>query len=144
MTHHTAIQIVPTESMKHKSIIALSLFPHFLVSCTNLGGNEDYDVANPYAAPDYAYASGTPNLPSDVNPAYSEAAVYEENTTAALEPTYTPSAAVAQTKVHTIVRGDSLWSISKKYGVSIDAIKQANGMTKDIVVLDTKLNIPVR
>jgi len=130
--------------MKHKYIIALSLFPHLLVSCANQGGNEDYDVANPYAAPDYAYASGTPNLPSDVNPAYAEFAVYEDNTTAALEPTYSPPATAAQTKVHTIVRGDSLWSISKKYGVSIDAIKQANGMTKDIVVLDTKLNIPVR
>jgi LysM repeat protein len=42
------------------------------------------------------------------------------------------------------VRGDSLWSIGKKYGVSIDAIKQANGMSRDIVVLGTKLKIPAQ
>jgi LysM repeat protein len=128
--------------MKHKSIIALSLFPFLVVSCANQGGGEDYDVSNPYAAPDYD-STGTPTLPSDVNPAYEEPAVYEDTTPAAPTPAYTPPAP-ANPKVHTVVRGDSLWSISKKYGVSIDAIKQANGMTRDIVVLGAKLKIPAQ
>ena len=130
--------------MKHKSIIALSLLPLLLVSCSNQGGVEDYDVSNPYAAPDYDDTTGTPNpsLPSDVNPAYEETAVYEETTPAVPEPAHTPPA--PQAKVHTVVRGDSLWSIGKKYGVSIDAIKQANGMTKDIAVLGAKLKIPAQ
>ncbi|MBC7979331.1 MAG: LysM peptidoglycan-binding domain-containing protein, partial [Armatimonadetes bacterium] len=45
-------------------------------------------------------------------------------------------------RVHTVVKGDSLWVISKKYNVPIDAIKAANAMTKDTVVLGTKLQIP--
>jgi LysM repeat protein len=130
--------------MKHKSILALSLFPLLLVSCANQGG-EDYDVANPYAAPDYDDVTGIPTLPSDVNPAYEQPAVYEDTTPAYTPPAYTPPSAPAATaKVHTVVRGDSLWSLSKKYGVSIDSIKQANGMTRDIVVLGSKLKIPAQ
>jgi LysM repeat protein len=130
--------------MKHKSILALSLFPLLLVSCANQGG-EDYDVANPYAAPDYDDVTGIPTLPSDVNPAYEQPAVYEDTTPAYTPPADTPPSAPAATaKVHTVVRGDSLWSLSKKYGVSIDSIKQANGMTRDIVVLGSKLKIPAQ
>lgn len=127
--------------MKHKHLIALTLFPLLFVSCADQGG-EDYDVSNPYAAPDYGDETGTPNLPSDVNPAYDQPAVYEDTTPAVPDQTAPAPAAVA--KAHTVVRGDSLWSIGKKYGVSIDAIKQANGMTRDIVVLGSKLKIPAQ
>jgi LysM repeat protein len=128
--------------MKHKTIIALPLLSQLLFSCANQDGGEDYDVANPYAAANYSNETGTPNLPSDVNPAYEETAVYEDTTPTPSVPD-APSP-TAQARVHTVVRGDSLWSISKKYGVSIDAIKQANGMTKDIAVLGAKLNIPAQ
>lgn len=131
-----------SKSMKHKSLIALSLFPVLLVSCAKQPVGEDYDVSNPYAAPDYSDTTGAANPPSDVNPAYDEAAVYED-TTPAVPHTAAPEPA-ARASVHTVVRGDSLWSISKKYGVSIDAIKQANGMTRDIAVLGAKLNIPAQ
>lgn len=143
------------KSMKHKSIIALSLFPLLFVSCANQQGSEDYDVSNPYAAPDYVDATDTPvpTLPSDVNPAYDEAPVYEDVTPAVSEPAYTaPPIAPAKVtkpkmpvaKVHIVSKGDSLWTISKKYGVSINAIKQANAMTRDIVVLGSKLKIPAQ
>ena len=127
--------------MKHKSLIALSLFPLLLVSCADKPGSEDYDVSNPYAAPDYD-TTGAVNPPSDVNPAYDEPAVYEDTT-----PTVPDAAApepAARASVHTVVRGDSLWSIGKKYGVSVDAIKQANGMTREIAVLGAKLKIPAQ
>ncbi len=130
--------------MKHKHLIALSLFPLLLLSCADQGV-EDYDVSNPYAAPDYDGATGTPSLPSDVNPVYEQPAVYEDTTPAVADNTTpAPAAPAAAAKVHTVVRGDSLWSIGKKYGVSIDAIKQANGMTRDIVVLNSKLKIPAQ
>jgi LysM repeat protein len=127
--------------MKYKHLIALSLFPLLIVSCADQGA-EDYDVSNPYAAPDYGDDTGTPSLPSDVNPVYDQPAVYEDNTPAVAD--HSAPAPVAAAKVHTVVRGDSLWSIGKKYSVSIDAIKQANGMTRDIVVLDSKIKIPAQ
>lgn len=130
--------------MKQKHLIALSLIPLFLGSCADQGV-EDYDVSNPYAAPDYSDETGTPNLPSDVNPVYDQPAVYEDSTPAVADSTVpAPAAPAAAAKVHTVVRGDSLWSIGKKYSVAIDAIKQANGMTRDIVVLGSKLKIPAQ
>lgn len=125
--------------MKHNHLLALSLLSIILVSCADQG-MEDYDVSNPYAAPDYGDGTATPGLPSDVNPAYDQAAVYED--TAPSVPAYTSPAPAATQKVHTVVRGDSLWSIAKKYSVSIDSIKQANAMTRDIAVLGSKLKIP--
>uniref|UniRef100_A0A5B7BPK2 LysM domain-containing protein n=1 Tax=Davidia involucrata TaxID=16924 RepID=A0A5B7BPK2_DAVIN len=41
-----------------------------------------------------------------------------------------------------IVRGDTLWDLSKKYGVSIEAIKEANGLTGDTIYAGKKLTIP--
>ena len=127
--------------MKDRPLILLSILPCLLVSCANQGG-EDYDVSNPFAAPDYSDETGMPYLPSDVNPAYDEPAVYEDTTPATPRPAARPAAQSAT--VHTIVRGDTLWGLSRKYGVSVDAIKQANGMSKDTVVLGSKLRIPAR
>jgi|LakMenEpi03Aug12_release.lakeMendotaPanAssembly.Ray.scaffolds.fasta_scaffold90632_2 hypothetical protein len=131
--------------MNQKQLLAFSLFPLLLASCADQAA-EDYDVSNPYAAPDYGDGTATPSLPSDVNPAYDQPAVYEDTTPSVPPsvPAYTSPAPAAAAKVHTVVRGDSLWSIGKKYGVSIDSIKQANAMTRDIVVLGSKLNIPAQ
>ncbi|PON96476.1 LysM domain containing protein [Trema orientale] len=41
-----------------------------------------------------------------------------------------------------IVKGDTLWGLSKKYGVSIDAIKEANGLTGNTIYAGKKLIIP--
>ncbi|XP_058103611.1 uncharacterized protein LOC131247210 isoform X2 [Magnolia sinica] len=41
-----------------------------------------------------------------------------------------------------IVRGDTLWGLSRKYGVSIDAIKEANGLSGDTIYAGKKLVIP--
>ncbi|KAK6238396.1 hypothetical protein QUC31_003865 [Theobroma cacao] len=41
-----------------------------------------------------------------------------------------------------IVKGDTLWGLSRKYGVSIDAIKEANGLTGDTIYAGKKLIIP--
>ncbi len=128
--------------MKYTDLIPLALCPFLLVSCANQGGGEDYDISNPYAAPDYGDATGTPYLPSDVNPAYDEPAVYEDTTPLAPPRQTTPRPPAARDAVHTVVRGDTLWGLSRKYNVSVDAIKKANGMTRDTVVLGSKLRIP--
>ena len=122
--------------MKNNTLLPLAAFSALLASCAPQGGGEDYDISNPYAAPDYGDDSGTPYQPSDVNPAYDAPAVYEDTT---------PEPAPAQSAtVHTVVRGDSLWKIGKQYGVTVDAIKKANGLTKDTAVLGAKLKIPAR
>ncbi|MGJ8644622.1 MAG: LysM peptidoglycan-binding domain-containing protein [Luteolibacter sp.] len=123
--------------MKNKFLFPVAAMSALLASCASDGGGEDYDVSNPYAAPDYGDDSGTPYEPyaTDVNPpAYDAPAVYEDTT-----PTPAPTAVA---RVHTVVRGDTLWGIGKKYGVTVDSIKQANGLTTDVAVLGANLQIP--
>lgn len=129
--------------MNIKLIAPVAALSTLFVSCASKTGGEDYDVSNPYAAPDYGDANGTPYQQTDVNPTYDAPAVYED-TAPAVTRTTTPSRPAASAKVHTVVRGDSLWSIGKKYGVTIDSIKRANGLTKDTAVLGAKLQIPAQ
>jgi len=141
--------------MKSSIILTITSLPLLFVSCASKGGGNDYDVSNPYAAPDYSASDvGSPYQASDVNPAYDAPAVYEDTTPAPYDATApiptptapasaTPRAAASSSKTHIVGRGDSLWKISKKYGVSIDAIKQANGMKNDTAVLGAKLKIPM-
>ncbi|CAL9011290.1 unnamed protein product [Prunus brigantina] len=41
-----------------------------------------------------------------------------------------------------IEKGNTLWGLSREYGVSIDAIKEANGLTGDTIYAGKKLIIP--
>jgi len=128
--------------MKITTYLPVSVLIALTVSCAQQGGGDGYDVSNPYAAPDYVDETGTPYLPSDVNPAYDAPAVYEDvapSKPRVSQPTYTSSP-----KVHTVVRGDTLWGLSRQYGVSVSAIKAANGMTRDTIVLGSKLKIPAK
>lgn len=131
--------------MKYISFAPLAALSAILVSCASQGGGEDYDVSNPYAAPDYGDDSGTPYQSADVNPAYDAPAVYEDTAPDVSSPAPAPAPTrTASAKVHTVVRGDTLWGLSKKYSVSVAAIKSANDMTKDTVVLGSKLQIPAQ
>lgn len=75
-------------------------------------------------APDYGPAGGSVNLPATPSPA----------------PAPTPAAGPGT--VHVVVKGDTLSGIAAKYKVSIASIKAANNMTKDTVVLGSKIKIP--
>ncbi|MES2981426.1 MAG: LysM peptidoglycan-binding domain-containing protein [Verrucomicrobiota bacterium] len=127
--------------MKITHYISLAVITSLAVSCTPKGtGGDGYDVSNPYAAPDYVDETGTPVVPNDVNPAYDAPAAYED--VAATTPEVTAPAAPASPKVHTVGRGDTLWGLSKQYGVPAASIKTANGLTRDTIVLGAKLTIP--
>ena len=39
--------------------------------------------------------------------------------------------------------GDTLWSLARRYGTSVDAIKIANGLTSDQIQIGQILNIPI-
>ena len=70
--------------------------------------------------------------------------------TATPEPTSAPVAAVAEAPsvehkegVRYAVRwGDTLFSIAEKFGTTVDAIKDANGLTSDFIIVGQELIIP--
>lgn len=60
---------------------------------------------------------------------------------------YTPPPAPAPsppatTRSHTVARGDTLWNISQRYGTTVNAIKSANGLGSDLIVIGQTLRIP--
>ena len=131
-------------------ILAPSFLALALVSCATQKA-DTYDTANPYAAADAGQVNAPPSEPA--NPVYDTPAAYEESgTTPAADPAAampnipaaagpgSPSSSAAI--IHTVVAGDTLSGISAKYKVPAAAIKQANGMTKDTVVLGRKMVIP--
>lgn len=126
--------------------------PRLLLLCTftaavsSCASKDDYDVNDPYGTP-YGYADAAPMQP--VNPVYDTPAAYEDpgvvTVPTPLAPSpVTPPTITRPTTVHTVVRGDTLWGLSRQYNVSEAAIKAANNMTRDTVVLGTRLQIPAR
>jgi LysM repeat protein len=108
------------------------------------GGDAAYDMSNPYGVPGEPAADAVPyqpvNPPAD-NPTYAPAA-YEDTATPSPAPAADVSAPAAASTTHTVAKGDTLGGIARRYGVSTTAIKQANAMTSDTVVLGRKLVIP--
>lgn len=45
-------------------------------------------------------------------------------------------------KFHTVAKGDTLMSLSRKYNTSVDSIKSANGLRSDVINLGQNLTIP--
>jgi len=157
--------------MKAITLSALSALPlAFLPSCTSTNTAAQQQpsaypqgqTANPYGVPgqsdvgQYTPAAGTtPYQP--VQPINPPALPAGPSTPSGLNnplPTY-PSpntrppvrvAPIAPTggTGHTVVKGDSLWGLSRKYGVSADAIRQANGMAAgdSTIRTGTTLQIP--
>ena len=44
--------------------------------------------------------------------------------------------------IHEVQTGDTLYSISKKYGVSVNAIQEANGLSDNAIKAGQKIKIP--
>ena len=45
---------------------------------------------------------------------------------------------------YTVKSGDSLWSISKKFGITVDELKQANNLTSNLLSVGQNLLIPTK
>lgn len=139
--------------MKSLLIPASAVLILALASCAN-NKHDSYDTANPYGMAD----SGVNAPVAGANPVYDTPAAYEQTGAAAVTspqinavppvptgpagqsaPAYNPRGPAT---IHTVVRGDTLSGIAAKYKVPAAAIKQANNMTSDVVVLDRKMVIP--
>ena len=55
-----------------------------------------------------------------------------------------PAAVAPHRATHTVVRGDTLYSIARRHGTSVDALVTANGMTSPeaVLVIGRTLVIP--
>jgi len=133
-------------------ILAPSLLALACVSCFPQKADQ-YDTASPYGSADAGQVI-TPDTTA-VNPVYDTPAAYEySGTTSSVNPPSVASVpnipapadprptAPGVATTHIVVAGDTLSGISAKYRVPSAAIKQANKMTKDTVVLGRKMIIP--
>lgn len=129
------------------SLASCSLFKKGEENYDTVDGGNQYDTSNPYGVPGDTSAESVPyqpvNPPAD-NPTYGQAAYEDHATTPAPATPAGPSspAPSGASTSHTVVKGDTLGGIARRYGTTSAAIKQANGMTSDTVVLGKKLVIP--
>jgi peptidoglycan endopeptidase LytE len=115
-----------------------------LVSCQSLKKNE-YDTNDPYGVPDYgAETANYQSVNPPANSTYAPAAYQESALPPEPPASVAPAAPAGPTRSHTVAKGDSLWKLSRKYGVPVSAIKAANGMTNDTIQLGKTIKIPAQ
>lgn len=111
------------------------------------------DPNNPYAVPgvstEGAYAPASQPPYEQASAPYQPIPNTAVNPPASIPstPTYTPPSSPSQSVSssggnHTVSGGDTLWGLSRKYGVSVDDIRQANGITGDTIVTGQTITIP--
>ncbi len=56
-----------------------------------------------------------------------------------------PAAAAPQTRLHTVQKGETLYKISRKYGMSVDALRKLNGIGPDFkIIAGQKLKVAAK
>ena len=96
-------------------------------------GTSDYANTNPAPAPasnypTYTDNSYTPPAPAPAAPTYND--------------TYAANTYSGGGTSHTVQSGDTLFSLSRKYGTSVTAIQNANGLNSDLIRTGQTLTIP--
>ncbi|MCB1231452.1 MAG: LysM peptidoglycan-binding domain-containing protein [Verrucomicrobiae bacterium] len=121
------------------------------VSCKNKDADTNPYASNPYYGPEgggSAYGSGAGEYP-DVQPT-PPASSYDTGGYTAPPPAPAYSGGGGSTTTssggggssHTVVQGDTLFSLARRYGTSVTAIKSANGLTSDLIRTGQTLTIP--
>ena len=85
-----------------------------------------------------SYPSTTPSYPS-TTPSYPSTTPSYPSTTPSKPPT-TPTAP-AGAQFHTVGVKETLWAISRKYGTTVDALKQLNGLTDNLIKPGQQLRV---
>jgi len=102
-------------------------------------------AANPYSVPG---ANGETGAPYQPIPGVPDNPPVVQNIPAPSQPTqpYTPlpSEPSITASTHTVVKGDTIWGLTRKYGVTGDSLRQANNLTSDTIWVGQRLVIPGR
>ena len=129
------------------SLSAISCKSNKTASKDSYKGNQyGQGYEDPYAAAgeyDNVYAAGGVNR-------YEAASVYQNNPGAGgNEQYYTPpqgqayvAPATSGTSSHTVRKGDTLYNLSRRYGTTVSAIRQSNGISGDLIRIGERLRIP--
>ncbi len=134
--------------MNHSRIIRSLLFLTVTlvsVSCITKQSSDPYSNSNPYYGPQGAYgdnnagAQPVPDSSGYVAPAPAEANYSAPPAAAYKAPA---SSGGGGSKSHTVSKGDTLYGLARRYGTSVNAIKNANGLNSDLIRLGQKLRIP--
>jgi LysM repeat protein len=108
-------------------------------------------TATPTGAFDELTGDETPAAEATAIPAETPVATSEAEATAmpALEAETPEAEATAEVALapqggatYTVRWGDTLFSIAQRFGTTVDAIKNANGLTSDLIYVGQELNIP--
>ncbi len=105
-------------------------------------------TTNPYGVPQTGGETGsyTRAATNDAAPYQTLPGVTQPNVPATLGTPSTPNpgAAALGGTSHTVVSGDSLWGLARKYGTSIEALQAANGLTTTGIRTGQTIIIPGR
>ena len=111
----------------------------------NSGGQYAQGYQDPYASAgeyDNVYAAGGTNR-------YEAASVYQNPAPNGGSEYYTPPQGQAYTPpatagvaTHTVQKGDTLYNLSRRYGTTVSAIRQNNGISGDLIRIGERLSIP--
>ena len=140
--------------MKHTlSIIRLAVLPALAVLSVSCGKKDEVAATNPYANNPYYGSEGNygnygNSDQASVTPApaqdYVAPAPAAPNYTAPAPAPSTPSYAsnTTSSRNHTVAKGDTLYSLSRRYGTTVNGIKSANGLSTDLITIGQSLAIP--
>jgi nucleoid-associated protein YgaU len=97
---------------------------------------------NPYAVPG---ANGETGAPYQPLPGVTNYPPVVEDMPTPTEP-YSPIPAepTAEASTHIVVKGDTIWGLTKKYDITADALREANNLTTDVIWIGQRLIIPAR
>lgn len=143
--------------MKNTSILSLAAVSALAATALSSCGTMDPEYKewkakqkaaadNPYGAPAAGNPYGVPQTGGEsgtYTPAADGAAPYQPLPGVA-QPSSpaAPAAPAAGGTTHTVVSGDSLWGLARKYNTSIEAIQEANGLTNTVIRTGQTLTIP--
>lgn len=119
--------------------------PYAVPGVSTEGGYAPVDQASTYNPASYQPISAdNVNIPvTTPNPSYTPIPSAPSRPSSSPSPSRSSSSSSSGgTRSHTVSAGDTLFGLSRQYGVSVDAIRQANGLTGDIIRTGESLSIP--
>ena len=102
--------------------------------------------ANPYAVPGANGETGAPYQPIPGVTNTPTPSVQNIATPAPQIPAYTPLPQEPSSlgSTHTVEKGDTIWGLTRKYGITGDALRAANNLQTDTIWVGQRLVIPAR